>query len=201
MVALRKSPPHRMTVAEFLTWDSGDPKIHVWQLIEGEPVAMAPASDKHGTIQWALGSLLWPHLTAPGSRCRAVIEPVIVPRGRSDRNYRVPDIGITCAPPSDSQMLPDPLILIEILSPTNETESWANVWTYLSIPTVMEVLVVNSTRVDAELLRRNPDGTWPEVPTLIGSEDALNLDSIGFTVPLAALYRTTTLAIPEGTPP
>jgi Uma2 family endonuclease len=201
MVALRKPPPHRMTVAEFLTWDSGDPKVHAWQLIEGEPVAMAPASDKHGTIQWALGSLLWPHLTAPGSRCRAVIEPGIVPRGRSNRNYRVPDIGITCAPPSDSQMLPDPVILIEILSPTNETETWANVWTYLSIPTVMEVLVVNSTRIEAELLRRNPDGTWPEVPTLIGPGDALNLDSIDFTVPLAALYRTTTLATPEGHPP
>jgi Uma2 family endonuclease len=201
MVALRKPPPHRMTVAEFLTWDSGDPSVHAWQLIDGEPIAMAPASDNHGTIQWALGSLLWPHLTAPGSRCRAVMEPGIVPRGRSDRNYRIPDIGVTCAPPSGGQMLPDPLILIEILSPNNETETWANVWTYLTIPTVMEVLVVNSTRVEAELLRRNADGTWPEVPVRIGSEDALSLDSIGFSVPLATLYRTTTLAMPGGDPP
>jgi len=97
--------------------------------------------------------------------------------------------------------MPEPVILIEILSPTNETETWANVWTYLTIPTVMEVLVISSTRVEAELLRRNPDGTWPEVPTLIGAGDNLSLDSIGFTVPLSALYRTTTLAIPEGTPP
>jgi len=200
MVALRKPPPHRMTVAEFLTWDSGDPSVHAWQLIDGEPVAMAPASNNHGTIQWTLGSLLWPHLTAPGSRCYAVMEPGIVPRGRSDRNYRIPDIGITCAPPSDGQTLPDPLILIEILSPSNETETWANVWTYLTIPTVMEVLVVNSTRVEAELLRRNADKTWPEVPLRIGPEDALNLDSIGFTIPLATLCRTTTLATPGGNP-
>jgi Uma2 family endonuclease len=191
-----------MTVSEFLAWNSEDPTAHAWQLIDGEPVAMAPASDNHGTIQWALGSLLWPHLTAPGSRCRAVMEPGIVPRGRSDRNCRIPDIGVTCAPPSDGQMLPDPLlILIEILSPSNETETWANVWTYLTIPTVMEVLVVNSTRVEAELLRRNEDGTWPEVPMRIGPADALCLASIGFTVLLAALYRTTTLAMPEGNPP
>lgn len=97
--------------------------------------------------------------------------------------------------------MPEPVILIEILSPSNETETWANVWTYLSIPTVMEVLVANSMRVEAELLRRHPDGTWPEVPMRVGSEDALDLDSIGFSVPLAALYRTTTLAMPEGIPP
>jgi Uma2 family endonuclease len=97
-------------------------------------------------------------------------------------------------------MLPDPLILIEILSPINETETWANVWTYLTIPTVIEVLIVNSMRVEAELLRRNADGTWPEVPMRIGPEDALVLDSIGFSVPLAALYQTTTLAMPGGNP-
>jgi hypothetical protein len=61
--------------------------------------------------------------------------------------------------------------------------------------------VVNSTRVEAELLRRDADGTWPELLLRIGPEDALSLDSIGFTVPLAALHRTTTLATPEGNPP
>jgi Uma2 family endonuclease len=129
------------------------------------------------------------------------MEPGVVPRGHSDRNYRVPDIGVTCAPPSNGLMLPDPLILIEILSPSNEAETWANVWTYLTIPTVMEVLVVNSTLMEAELLRRNPDSTWPEVPQRLGTDDVLVLESIGFSVPLAALYRTTTLAMPGGNPP
>ncbi len=119
----------------------------------------------------------------------------------SDRNYRVPDIGVTCAPPSGRQIVPDPLILIEILSPSNEAETWANVWTYLTIPTVMEVLVVNSTLMEAELLRRNADSTWPEVPQRLGPDDALELNSIGFSVSMAALYRTTTLATPGGKPP
>jgi Uma2 family endonuclease len=201
MVALLKSPPSRMTVAKFLAWDSDDTSVHAWQLINGEPVAMAPSSDNLGTIQADLTARLWNCLNASGSRCRVVTEPGIVPRGHSDRNYRVPDIGVTCAPPSSGQMLPDPLVLIEILSPSNETETCANVWTYLTIPTVTEVLVVNSTHIEAELLRRNPDGAWPEVPLSLGPEDALTLDSIGFSVPLAALYRTTTLAMPAGNPP
>jgi Uma2 family endonuclease len=190
-----------MTVAEFLTWDSGDPSVHGWQLIDGEPVAMAPASDKHGSIQVALAARLWNHLEVPGARCRVVTDPGIVPRGQSDRNYRIPDIGVTCAPPSEGQMLPDPLILIEILSPSNETETHGNVWTYLTIPTVMEILIVNSTRMEAELLRRNADSTWPEVPLRIEPDDTLTLDSIGFSVPLAALYQTTTLARPGGNQP
>jgi Uma2 family endonuclease len=199
MVALLKSPRYRMTVAEFLTWDPRNPSVHAWQLIDGEPVAMAPASDNHGTIQTSLAARLWHHLEVPGSRRRVITDPGIVPRGYSDRNYRVPDIGVTCASPSGRQIVPDPLILIEILSPSNEAETRANVWTYLTIPTVMEVLVVNSTRIEAELLRRNPDGTWPEVPQRLGPGDILEVDSIGFSVPLAALYRTTTLAMPGGT--
>jgi hypothetical protein len=34
-----------MTVSEFLSWDSGDPSGRLWQLIDGEPVAMAPGVD------------------------------------------------------------------------------------------------------------------------------------------------------------
>jgi Uma2 family endonuclease len=201
MVAPRKQPPHRMTVAEFLSWDSDAPTVHAWQLINGEPVAMAPASHNHGTIHADLTARLWNHSVVPRSRCHVITDPGIVPRGRSDRNYRIPDIGITCAPPSGGQTLPELLVLIEILSPSNETETWANVWTYLTIPTVMGVLVVNGTRVEADLLRRNADGTWPELPMRVGPEYALRLDSIGFSVPLAPVYRTTTLATPAGNPP
>jgi Uma2 family endonuclease len=190
-----------MTVAEFLTWDSGDSSGRRWELVEGEPVAMALASRNYGTFHASIAALLWNHLDVPGRQGRAVIKPGIVPRERSDRNFRVPDIGVTCASPSDGQILPDPLILIEILSSSNETATWANVWAYLTIPSVMEVLVVNSTRIEAELLRRKAEGTWPELPIRIGPDDALALESIGCLVPLAALYRTTTLAMPGGNPP
>jgi len=98
MVAFRKSPPYRMTVTEFLSWDFRDQSGHAWQLIDDEPV-------------------------------------------------------------------------------------------------------VNSARMEAELLRRDADSTWPEVPLRTGPADALVLESIGFSVPLAMLYRTATLAMPGGNPP
>src|SRR5579864_7253788 len=120
MVTLRKPPLARMTLSEFLQWEPADPTVRSWQLIDGEPVAMAPGSDAHGAIQAELAALLRNHLVQQGSSCRVATEPGIVPRLRADRNYRIPDIGVTCAPPSRDLMLPEPVLLIEILSPSNE---------------------------------------------------------------------------------
>jgi Uma2 family endonuclease len=125
-----------------------------------------------------------------------VTEPGIVPKLRGDRNFRIPDIGITCSPPFAEAMLTDPVLLIEILSPSNEIETWANVWTYASIPTVSEILIIHSTRVAAELLRREADGQWPDEPMALGPDDTISLTSIGFTTPLISIYRTTFLANP-----
>jgi Uma2 family endonuclease len=76
----------------------------------------------------------------------------------------------------------------------DEAETRANVWTYATIPSVREILIVHSTRVEAELLRRGGDGVWPEQPATIRPTEMLDLTSLGFAAPLAALYRTTGLA-------
>jgi len=194
MVALRKPPPARMTLAEFFAWNSDEPSVRSWQLIDGEPVAMAPATEAHGALQSEINALLRNHLLVRGGRCRVITEPGIVPRVRSDRNCRVPDLGVTCAPPSSALMVAEPILLIEILSPSNEVETWANIWAYTTIPSVMEILIVSSTRVEAELLRRNSDGSWPETPERLGADTDIRLESIDFTVPLKDVYRTTALA-------
>ena len=183
-----------MTLAEFFAWDPADPSVRHWQLIDGEPVAMAPASDAHGSIQAEIARLLGNHLLASGRACRVVSEAGVVPRIRQDRNFRIPDLAVTCAPPSGTLMVPEPVLIVEILSPNNETETWANIWAYTTIPGVTEILIVSSTKTEAELLRRNPDGTWPEEPENIGEQTIMRLESIGFEAALPALYRTTALA-------
>jgi Uma2 family endonuclease len=193
MVALRNRVPARMTLDEFLTWDPHDPGGRTWQLIDGEPVAMAPGTDAHGSIQAEISRLLGNHLLERGSPCRVLTEPGIVPHVRANRNYRVPDLGVTCASPTRDAMMPEPVLLIEILSPGNEAETWANIWAYTTIPTVTEILAVRSTRIEAEYLQRGPDGAWPKEPEIIGVAGTLTLRSIGFSTLLAAFYRTTIL--------
>jgi Uma2 family endonuclease len=87
-----------MTLDEFLWWDPHDPSGRTWQLIDGKPAAIAPGNDTHGSLQAEIARLLGNHLLERGSACRAVTEPGIIPRVRANRNYRVPDLGVTCAP-------------------------------------------------------------------------------------------------------
>ena len=190
MVALAKIPV-RMTVAEFLKWDSQDDLRY--ELVDGEPRAMAPASTIHGFLQNELGALIRNHLREKASGCEVVTNPGIVPRLLSEHNVRIPDLAVTCSPLAAGQAtLPDPVLVIEILSPSNQAKTWTNVWAYTSIPSVHEILVLRADRVAADLLRRSPQGEWPERPTAIIDGD-LVLESIGFRVALADLYERTGL--------
>ncbi len=112
-------------------------------------------------------------------------------------NFRIPDVGVTCSDAAQSPNLGGPVLLIEILSPSNEQETRTNVWAYTTIPSVREILLVRASRMEAELLRRGADGNWPEKPAILRGEDGLTLESVGFNTPLAALYRTTGLPLPE----
>jgi Uma2 family endonuclease len=88
--------------------------------------------------------------------------------------------------------LRDPVLIIEILSPANRAETWMNVWSYTTIPSVQEILVLHSEAIGADLLSRDADGTWPERPQAIKDGD-LALGSIGYSCPIAAFYRNTWL--------
>jgi Uma2 family endonuclease len=189
--ALDRLPP-TMTLAEFLDWP-GDGSGRRFQLVDGELRAMSPGSATHGTIQMTLGGLIRNVLVAAGGRFRVVGEPGVVTRIHD--NVRVPDLGVTGTPDAPGQRtLPDPIVLVEVLSPGNAADTWDNVWAYTSISSVREIVVVHSTRVLAEILRRGPHGGWPEATEKVGREEELRLDSIGFACPMPAVYAQTHLA-------
>jgi Uma2 family endonuclease len=185
--------PDRMTTAEFMALTAPDDPF--LQLVDGVPQAMTHPNRTHSALQGQLGRLIANHLGDTGP-CSLLVTPGVIPRVRSDANVRIPDLAVTCSPYETEQAsLTDPVLLIEILSHSNRAETWSNVWAYTTIPSVREILVVRSDVIGADLLRRLPDGNWPERPLTITDGD-LVLESIGFSVPLAALYRTTRLARP-----
>jgi Uma2 family endonuclease len=85
-----------------------------------------------------------------------------------------------------------PLVLIEILSPTNVSKTRANVRVYQTIPGVAEIVVLRSSVVAADVLGRTPEGKWPQLVVFVVADDEL-LDSIGFSALLRDAYRTTNL--------
>jgi len=179
-----------MSVDEFLVWDADDLTGRRWQLIDGEPVLMAPTREVHGAFQNELGRLLGNHLLATASPCRVISAPGIVPRIGSDENFRIPDLGVTCTPPSQGVMMPGPVLLVEVLSPGNVGKSRANIWTYTTITSVREILAVHSTRMEVELLRRGDGGNWPASPSIVYPPAWLVLASLDLSMPVASLYRT-----------
>jgi len=190
MVALAKLAS-RMTVAEFLAWNPGDGRR--WQLVDGEPCAMAPANTVHAYLQAELAALIRNHLRGAGLPCDVFVNPGVVPATMSAHNMRIPDLAVRCSPFDAAQaFLADPVLIVEILSPSNRAETWANVWAYTTIPSVQEILILRGDAAAADLLRRLPDGSWPDQPNHIDAE--LLLDSIGLRITLAGLYARTPLA-------
>lgn len=190
------APParRRMALAEFLAWEPDDPTGARWQLRGGVPERIPPAPEAHGAILALLAAHLVEHARRTGGGgVRAAANVGLVPRLGTDREYRVADLALTRAPPSDGHALPDPVAAFEVLSPGDEARTRANLAAHATIPTVAEVVLVHSLRVAAEVLRRSPDGTWPERPEALGPDDALRVECVGFTVPLRDLYRTTRL--------
>ena len=190
MVAVAKVPV-RMSVQEFLAWSPNDE--HTWQLVDGAPHAMAPASRTHGTLQGELGRLIGNHLRNLGSACTLVVTPGVVPPVQSSHNMRVPNLVVTCSDyEAEEAGITDPVLIVEILSPSNQAETWANVWAYATIPSVREIVVLSTVSIGAELLRRGANGTWPREPESLTDGDLL-LESIGLRMSLVDLYRSTRL--------
>jgi Uma2 family endonuclease len=176
--------PYLMTADEFLSWDTPDGSDR-WELIDGTPQAMAPSRPRHGKIAAETGRLLGNHL-ADHPRCGVVTEAGVQPDGY---NLRIPDLSVTCETTGpDDLLLREPVLLIEILSPSNARDTWGAVVGYMTIASVQEILVLHSTEIQADLLRRVPTGPWPRL--LLAPNDTVTLESIGFSAPLTAFYRT-----------
>jgi Uma2 family endonuclease len=175
-----------MTVEQFLDWPTPDGSDR-WELVDGTPVAMAPATDRHGAILGEIARMIGNHLADTRPDCRVVIEPGTRP---NEHNVRIPDLSVTCGPIDPARRFSTPVLIVEILSPSNWQKTMRNVASYASIDGLLEVLVLHSDRMLAQIFRRGATGAWDEIAVMTTSAELVELASIGFSAPLTALYRT-----------
>jgi len=174
-----------MTVAEFLRWEDGTDTRY--ELLAGAPVAMAPPPVAHGMLAARLCANIEPALQSRRP-CVAQLKPAIAAPDRDDTCY-IADIAVSCTPPErGQQLLQDPLLLVEILSPgTALCDRQTKVADYRRIPSVEEILLIDSASVFAEVLRREGD-RW--ISGIVhGPLATLSLASIGLTATLSDLYE------------
>ena len=134
------------------------------------------------------------HLDAVRPECRVIVGSGVRPKFRAQWNFRQPDLTVTCRPnQKGSKGIPDPSVVIEVLSPSNVSDTWDNVRNYMTVPSVTEIVVFHSTRVFAQVLVRKDDGCWPDDPTDLKGRDTLQLQSLAFSMSVSGAYRGTYL--------
>jgi Uma2 family endonuclease len=171
-----------ITVDEFLVWDGeGDRR---YELVRGETVAMAPPSLFHGVIVTNAAFVVKQKLKPP---CRVISEAGIRLPGRKDTYYQA-DLAITCAPiRPDTWATPDPVVIIEVLSPTTMIKDCGIKLTdYRRIWSVKEVVLIHSEDKRVELFRRSAEA-WIVIDLEV--TDRITLESVGFDIPVEALYE------------
>jgi Uma2 family endonuclease len=169
----------RMTIEEFLEWDSGDELRY--ELVDGVPTAMNPPMAPHARLVALLTGAIERRLRPPcgtyvGGGAR---------RQDDNGNYRIPDLSISCSR-SPGHWIEAPQVVIEILSPSTARKDLSvKLPFYRSMPSVEEILLVRTDRRHVEQWQREVED-W-RVRDLIGSaEIAIRL--LSGPIPLDEIY-------------
>jgi Uma2 family endonuclease len=187
MTALPQQP-NQMTLDEFFAWDGGGHAGKL-ELVNGVVRAMSPASATHAIIQLNIGAAIKTHLR--GTPCRVGTEAPIIPPFKTSLNARVPDIAVSCAPLTDSKVFENPVLIVEVLSPSNEQDTWNSIGALAGLVSLTEILVVQSTFIEAQVYRRDAAGAWPTVPETTTAGGTIRLASIDLNLPIAEVYADT----------
>ena len=199
MNEMAQRPLSHMTADEFLLWP-GDASGRRFQLVDGEVRSMSPASRIHGAIQANLAYLLVGAARVSSVALQVITEGAIIPALTAGDNVRVPDLVV--AQGGDvrgDQTVADPLLILEILSPGNTAATRDNVRAYATLSSVREIVVVHTSRIEAEVYRREPTGQWPANAILVERGGQLHLRSIGLICSIDDVYANTwmTRSIPS----
>ena len=180
-------PTEPITVEQFYEWVDQQPKGR-YELIEGQPVvvAMAPGLVRHARVKLAAYIALRDAIRAAGLPCEVFSDGPAIQVGES--TLRVPDVIVNCgdAVDGDSRILPHPVIVLEVLSPsTHRVDTVGKFRDYFRVPSVRHYLILDPvTRV--VLHHRREDGG--AVASGILGNGQLLLRPPGLTVAVEALF-------------
>jgi Uma2 family endonuclease len=174
-----------MSLGEFLTWEREQPERH--EFVDGVIRMMTGASGAHVTITVNLTTMLREALRGTG--CRPYSSDAKI---EANGTIRYPDIAVICRPVDDREnMFPDPVVVIEIISPSTEREDRGRKkFDYFATPSIRQYAIVEQNDRLIDLYTRTQAG-W--IDEIITGDAVLNLSSIGVEIPLDAIYEDTEL--------
>lgn len=160
------------------------------EYIDGEMFAMTGASLHHSLITLSLGGELRQQLK--GRSCSVFVNDlrVWVPAAGL---YTYPDVGVVCGEPALADehfdMLTNPTVLIEVLSPTTEAYDRGRKFeAYRTLASLREYLLVSQDRPRVEQYIRQEDGSHWTFSAETGLDAILELPSIQCRLALVEIY-------------
>ncbi len=193
------------TVDEYLAQERVSEERH--EYLDGQIYAMAGESPEHGAICINISGQLYNQLR--GRPCQTFSKdmkvrsgPIPKMRHTTKGLFSYPDLLVVCGElkfhDRRREVLLNPAVIIEVLSPTTEAfdrgEKWARYQTWL--PELTDYLLVSQSKPQIEHYHRQASGEW--LYALINElEKSAHLNSIKCTLQLADVYDRITFPIEE----
>jgi Uma2 family endonuclease len=177
-------PLQKLSLAEYLAWEQDQPDRH--EFWRGEVFAMVGGKRGHGRLVANLMRHLGNHLDT--SPCQVFSESMKVQIGEDVVLY--PDVFVTCEARFDAQqaVFTTPILVIEVLSPSTQAYDRSQKFAlYRRIATLREYVLIDPETYRVEVFRPGDDGLWNLID--MSEDQALDLASIGGSVPMAALFK------------
>lgn len=177
-------PLPKMSLAEFMTWESAQPDRH--EFYRGETFAMVGGTARHNRVVLNLASRIGDHLD--GTPCQVFAENMKVQL--ADEGVLYPDVMVTCgkAGAGDEQTVTDPKLIIEVLSPaTRGYDKRDKFILYRSLESLREYVLIDPAKRQVEVFTPVGAGAW--LLTDQTRADALSLASIDCRLPMELVFK------------
>ncbi|MFN0049351.1 MAG: Uma2 family endonuclease [Cytophagales bacterium] len=108
--------------------------------------------------------------------------------------FTYPDLVVVCGEPAlfdeEEDTVLNPTIIVEILSASTASYDRGEKFAlYREITTLKEYVLIDSTKVWAEVWSKNKEGLWTLAQELKRIDDKIYFNAIGFTLSLADVYK------------
>lgn len=183
--AIRQLQP--VTIADFDAFVETQADTAAFELIEGAIVMMANPTETHEQITGNIGAPL--KLAMDARNCRTYQGGMRVQRSHDTRgtDKTKPDVVVRCGPGSSKTYIIDPLVVVEVLSPsTIDHDRGAKLDFYKSLPTVRHIALVYQDQMRVEHYRLSDTGF--ELEVLKSPGETLHFEAVDFSIEMSRVY-------------
>lgn len=179
---MARAGPKPWTVEDFLAFEAEESERY--EFVDGIVRMMTGGSAAHSAIKLNIALALRAALGSGG--CRVDVDDLKVVTGSA---IMYPDVVVICRPLApDDDRISDPVVVVEVLSPTTERHDRIAKWRqYQTIPSLQHFVLVTQSERRVEVHSRTERG-W-EFVAIESPEDTVALRAVGATLSLEAIYE------------